>query len=190
MIDPKIREFLNIPQEQPGDYLYITLPEPSVAAAGVYSWIQDNYVRGCLAHYHSGYVTLQVNNAGRGILNNTLFDDAIDIHGATVSGKVCVAVEVATAVLDADVPAGYGDNDTITEGEVTRQKTVRELMVCIEGTEGNSLILCAEKTTPTGNGTGLQHDELLRFRTQFAAYYVFTDEQLSAWKSNNIIGES
>jgi len=188
MISPSIRKFLGIQEDAPRDYLFITMEESKVDEAGVYGWIQDNYVRGCLAHYNAGSVILQVNNGGRKILTNVLLDAAIDTHGATLSGKVCIAVEVNTSVLSASVPVGYSPNGQVydEEGEVLRQKTVEELMVTVTGTEGKSLILCSEKTNG-GNGTGLQMEELLRFRNQFPLYYVFSDEQLAAWKSNNIV---
>ena len=188
MISPAIRKFLGIQEDAPRDYLFITLPESAVENAGVYTWIQDNYARGCLAHYNAGKVILQVNDGGRKILTDTLFNAALDTYGATVSGKVCVAVEVNTATLDVDVPAGYSPNGQILdeEGEVLRQKTVEELMICVRGTEGKSLILCSERTNGE-NGTGLQQDELMRFRGQFPTYYVFHDALLAAWKTNNIV---
>lgn len=188
MISPAIRKFLGIQEDAPQDYLFITMDESKVDNAGVYKWIQDNYVRGCLAHYNAGSVILQVNNGGRKILTNALLDAAIDTHGAILSGKVCIAAEVNTGTLGANVPVGYSPNGQIydEEGEVERQKTVEELMVCIRGTEGKSLILCSEKTN-NGNGTGLQMDELERFRGQFSSYYVFSDEQLASWKTTNIL---
>lgn len=62
-------------------------------------------------------------------------------------------------------------------------------MITIKGTEGKSLILCAEKSNQ-GNGTGLQQDELERFMGYFTDFYVFTQEQLSQWKTNNIVEET
>ncbi len=188
MISPAIRKFLGVKEDQPFDYLFITMPEAAVLNAAVYTWIQDNFARGCLVHWNNGDVILQINEAGKGILNNTLFDAAIDTHGATMRGDVCVAVEVNTTTLTADVPEGYSPNGQIydAEGVVVRQKTVEELMICVKGTEGKSLILCSERTNGK-NGTNLQHEELLRFRTQFPAYYVFTKEQRSTWETDNII---
>ncbi len=43
MIDPRIRRYLEIPEDNPGDYLFITLPEMALANATVAEWIDDNH---------------------------------------------------------------------------------------------------------------------------------------------------
>ncbi len=200
MIDPRIRNYLGIQEDHPSEYLFIVLPEAALLNAGVKSWIQDNFARGCVVLHHLGTVILQVNSLGRGILTNALLNAAIDVHGAELKGKPCIATTVNTAVLDADVPVGYSPNGQIldADGEVLRQKTVRELLLCIEGTKGQSIILCVEKnvTYPfpdggtansgeNGDPRGIQMDQVLRFRDQFPGYYVFSDEQLAMWKAVN-----
>ncbi len=189
MIDPRIRRYLGIPEDNPSQYLFIILPEVALSNAGVKDWIQDNFARGCVVLHHLGTVILQVNNLGRKILTNAILDAAIDNHGAVLKGKPCIAVEVNTAILSADVPVGYSPNGQIYDGdgEVIRQKTVEELMLCIRGDIGKSLILCVEMDSPNGNGNpeGLQMDQVLRFRGQFPGYYVFSAEQLAMWKAVN-----
>ena len=187
MIDPRIAEFLGIPRGSYNDYLFIVMPDETASDSVVLNWIQNNYARGCLVYYHSGNTILQINNAGRKILTNQLLDAAIDTHSAILKGKVCIATEVNTSLLDVNVPVGYNppyDQVLDSEGNVLRQKTVREYMIHTEGSQGKSLIFCAEKKDGL-NGSGLQQDEVLRFRSQFPNYYVFSDEQLSAWIQNN-----
>ncbi len=201
MIDPRTRLYLGIQEDNPADYLYIVLPEDALANQGVLDWIQANTPRGCVVYQHNGSVILQINNLGRKILTNAILDASIDTHGAELRGKPCIAVAVNTAILDADVPVGYSPNGQIydEEGTVLRQKTVRELMLCIEGINGQSLILGVETGVdyplPDGKGTansgengdprGIQMDQILRFRTQFPGYYVFSEEQLALWKAAN-----
>ena len=193
MIDPRIRRYLEIPEDNPADYLYIFLPATALANLAVLGWIHDNDARGCYAYPHNGEVILQITSLGREILTNVLLDAAIDNFNGVLKGKPCIATEVNTAVLSADVPVGYSPNGQIynDEGEVVRQKTVEELMLCIRGDIGKSIILCVEKDTPDGNGdpSGIQMDQLLRFRNQFTGYYVFSEDQLATWKSNNIQGD-
>jgi len=187
MIPAEIREFLGLQKDSVRDYLYVSIPESATSSTEVDEWAQKNLAKAVKTYYHAGRIIYQVNQAGLAEMTDEYFNYIIDTASGTLSGKVCVAVEVNTSILSADVPVNYSPgNDTITEGEVTRQKTVEELMVCVEGTEGKSLILCSEKTN-NGNGTGLQQEELLRFRTQFNTYYVFTDAMLATWKTNNII---
>ena len=191
MIPYEVRKYLGTPNVQVQDYLYIILPEDAVENAGVLNWIQENQARAVLSYFVDGKHILQVNQLGLKILNSSSIDAAINAGGILKSMKVNIGVVVNTSVLDSDVPVSYCDNCTVTElidgQEVTRQKTVRELMICIEGTEGNSVILCAERKSIGGNGSGLVHEEFLRFKNQFTNYQVFTDAQLQSWKDSNII---
>ena len=200
MIDPRIRKYLAIPEDNPADYLFITLPETALENQGVLDWIHDNFARGCYVYPSNGTAILQINNLGRKILTNVLLDAAIDNFGGTLNGLPCIAVEVATAVLSADVPMDYSPNGQIygKDGEVLRQKTVEELMLCIRGDKGRALILCVEKgvnyplpdggtanSGENGDPRGIQMDQVERFRIQFPAYYVYSDEQLALWRANN-----
>lgn len=189
-MNTNIRRYLNLPEDNAALYLYIILPETALANQGVLDWIQANEPRGCQSYQYGDSIILQINNLGRKILTNDILDAAIDDHGATLKGLPCVAVEVDTVTLDAYVPVGYSPNGQIydEDGEVLRQKTVDELMICIRGTEGKSIIKCVERVNgKNGNPDGIQMDQLLRFRTQFAAYYVYSDEQLAAWKVANVV---
>lgn len=190
MIPYEIRKYINVPNVDPKHYLYIIFPEEAVENAGILAWIQENQARAVLSYFADGKHILQVNQLGLKILNSTSIDAVIAVGGILKSMKVPIGVEVNTNVLDVDVPVGYSPGrDTIqVDEDTTRQKTVRELMICIEGTEGKSVILCAEKDNPDGNGSGLVHEEFLRFRTQFPSYQVFTDAQLQAWKEANQLG--
>ncbi len=186
----QVLEFLDLPVDSVRDYLYVSIPADKVDDTLVDEWARKNLARGVTAIQNSGRLIYAVNQVALAQMDNTYFDYIIDQANGTLAGKVCVGVEVNTAILDADVPVGYSPNGQIydSEGEVERQKTVEELMICVRGTEGKSLILCSEKTN-NGNGTGLQHEELLRFRGQFTSYYVATDAQIATWKANNIIIE-
>ncbi len=190
MIPAEIRNFLGLQKESVRNYLYVTIPEAVVGDTTLDEWAAKNSARAVKTYYHGGNIIYQINQGGIAQMNNTYFDHIIDTLGGTVAGKVCVAQEVNTTILSADVPVGYSPNGQIydSDGEVERQKTVEELMICVRGTEGKSLILCSEKTN-NGNGTGLQQAELLRFRGQFTNYYVATDAQIATWKSNNIVEE-
>ncbi len=184
----QVLEYLGLPIDSARDYLYVSIPADRVDDTLVDEWARKNLARGVTPMQNSGRLIYMVNQVALAQMDDTYFNYIMDIADGILSGKVCVAVEVPTAWMDIDVPVGYSPNGQIygEDGEVLRQKTVRELMIVVEGTEGNSLILCSEKTN-SGNGTGLQQEELLRFRTQFAAYYVFTDAMLATWKDNNII---
>ena len=185
MIPAEVREYLGLAKESVRDYLYVTIPESAVGDTMLDEWALKNSTRAVKTYYSNGQIIYQVNEAGLAQMSDTYFNHIIDTLNGTLSGKVCVAVEVNTGVLDANVPEGYSPNEEWPDGT---QKTVEELMITIRGTEGRSLILCSERTNE-GNGTGLQMDELARFRTQFTSYYVFTDAMLATWKTNNIISE-
>jgi len=184
-------EYLGLPIDSVRNYLLVSIPADKVNDVLVDEWNKKNYSKGVRVIENSGRIISIVNQTALAEMNNTYFDYIIDqANGVLKAGHTCVAVEVNTSVLDTDVPVGYSPNGSITETidgeEVTRQKKVRELMLCVEGTEGKSLIRCSEKTN-NGNGTGLQHEELIRFRGQFTSYYVHTKAQLATWKTNNII---
>lgn len=192
MIPFQVRKYLDLGQPTVRDFLYMVFPSTAVEDSGIVTWVETNKSRAVVDYYDGTYYVLEINDLGLDILTATQIDYAIT-NGATLkSKKVPIGVVVNTTMLDADVPVGYSPGrETITETidseEVTRQKTVEELMVCIRGTEGSSVILCAEKTNG-GNGTGLVHEEFLRFKDQFTTYQVFTDAQLAAWKASNITG--
>lgn len=184
----QVLEYLVLPVDNVRDYLYVSIPAIKVDDTLVDEWARKNLARGVSPIQNSGRIIYQVNQIALDQLDNTYFDYIIDVAEGTVAGKLCVAVEVNTSALDVDIPVGYSPNGQIydEEGEVVRQKTVRELMITIEGTEGKSIVRCAE-IKYNGNASGLQMDELLRFRAQFATYYIHTDAQLANWKANNIV---
>jgi len=161
--------------------LKIKLPASALTDPAITNWLVKNDI------ITDSSINLEFGEEKKALLDDAGVAKAVSL-GAVFSGDVCFAVQVNTSVLSANVPADYSPNGQIydEDGEVLRQKTVEELMICIQGTEGKSLILCAEKTN-NGNGTGLQQDELERFMGYFTEFYVFTQAQLADWKSNNII---
>lgn len=168
--------------------LNVKLPASALTDPGISAWLVKNTT------IIEGSINLKFGEKKKALLDDAGVAKAVSL-GAVFSGDVCFAVQVNTPILSVDVPNAYDSpiRDWVTTDEageeVRTRKTVEELMVCIRGTEGKSLILCAEKSN-NGNGTGLQQAELERFMGYFTDFYVFTLAQLSQWKTNNIVEET